>query len=69
MRFSIIATDTKSKARVARLELAHATLETPLFMPCATLAVVRACDTADLEATGVQMICCNAYHLWQRPGE
>ncbi len=69
MEFTVHATDPNSKARLGTLKLAHATVQTPLFKPCGSLAVVRACDTADLEAVGVQMMCCNAYHLWQRPGD
>lgn len=68
MKLEILATEPTSRARLGRLHLAHATVDTPLFMPCASLAVVRACDSADLEAVGVQTLCCNAYHLWQRPG-
>ena len=69
MTFSVLTTSSPSKARLGKLAFAHATIDTPAFMPCASLGVLRACDTADLEAAGVQMLCCNAYHLWQRPGE
>ncbi|MBP8953134.1 MAG: tRNA guanosine(34) transglycosylase Tgt [Armatimonadetes bacterium] len=69
MQFTLLAKDNASRARLGELRLAHATVRTPLFMPCASLAVVRACDTADIEQLGVQMLCCNAYHLWQRPGD
>ncbi|NSW58361.1 MAG: tRNA guanosine(34) transglycosylase Tgt [Armatimonadetes bacterium] len=69
MHFTLLAKDNASRARLGELRLAHATVRTPLFMPCASLAVVRACDTADIEQLGVQMLCCNAYHLWQRPGD
>jgi len=69
MEFTVTKTDDSSRARLGELRLAHATLRTPLFMPCGSLGVVKACDSADIEAAGVQMMCCNAYHLWQRPGD
>ena len=68
MHFALLYSDPNTRARLGCLELAHATVETPAFMPCASLGVLRACDTQDLESTGTQMLCCNAYHLWQRPG-
>ena len=55
-------------ARVGQLTLSHGTVETPVFMPCASLATVKACPAHVVEATGVKMLVCNAYHLWQRPG-
>ena len=60
MVFSLASFPTASRARVGRLELAHATLETPAFMPCASLAVARALDSADLEAAGVQILCADS---------
>jgi queuine tRNA-ribosyltransferase len=69
MHFELTYRDPKTKARRGLLKLAHATVETPAFMPCASLGLVRACDTADLESVGVQILCANAYHLWHRPGD
>ncbi len=68
MRFHVLHRDHGTRARLGSLELTHAAIPTPAFMPCASLAVARACDSADLQAAGAQMLCCNAYHLWQRPG-
>jgi queuine tRNA-ribosyltransferase len=67
MRFETLY-QSAGAARLGRLYLAHATVDTPAFMPCASLGVARALDTADLENTGVAMLCANAFHLWQRPG-
>ncbi|MBI5835572.1 MAG: tRNA guanosine(34) transglycosylase Tgt [Armatimonadetes bacterium] len=50
------------------LDLAHGSLQLPAFLPDATLGVVRAVDSADLEACGVQALVMNAFHLMQRPG-
>jgi queuine tRNA-ribosyltransferase len=68
MRFETLYQSPAGPARLGRLHLAHATVETPAFMPCASLGVARALDTADLEGAGVAMLCANAFHLWQRPG-
>lgn len=68
LTFHLLATDSASRARLGRIETARGVVETPAFMPCASHAVVRACAGADLESAGVRMLCCNAYHLWQRPG-
>jgi len=68
--FQLLSTDPAgSKARLGRLSLCHATIDTPAFMPCGSLGVVRACDTTDLQSVEATMLCCNAFHLWQRPGD
>ena len=50
------------------LRLPHGTLEQPVFMPDATLGVVRAVDATDLVACDIQALVMNTYHLMQRPG-
>ena len=50
------------------LDLAHGGQPLPAFLPDATLGVVRAVDSADLEACGVPAVVMNAFHLMQRPG-
>lgn len=50
------------------LALPHGDLPLPAFLPDATRAVVRAVDSADLEAVGVDALVMNTYHLMQRPG-
>ncbi len=52
----------------AALELPHGSLPLPAFLPDATLAVVRAVDSADLEAVGVDALVMNTFHLMQQPG-
>lgn len=37
-------------------------------MPCGTQGTVKALSPAELEAEGVQMVLCNTYHLYLRPG-
>lgn len=50
------------------LTLRHGTLDLPVFLPDATLGVVRNVDSADLERCGVQGLVMNTFHLMQRPG-
>ncbi|MFC1611383.1 tRNA guanosine(34) transglycosylase Tgt [Myxococcota bacterium] len=55
-------------ARRGRLHTRHGPVETPVFMPVGTQAVVKALDPRDLEEVGARMILGNAYHLMLRPG-
>ncbi len=50
------------------LQLAHGTLEFPVFLPDATRGVVRATDSADLEGCGVTGLVMSTFHLMQHPG-
>ena len=50
------------------LTLPHGQLPTPVFMPDATLGVVRAVDATDLLNCEIQALVMNTFHLMQRPG-
>jgi queuine tRNA-ribosyltransferase len=50
------------------LQLPHGQLQLPLFLPDATQGVVRALDSVDLRACGVQALVMNTFHLMQHPG-
>ena len=50
------------------LDLPHGALTFPAFLPDATLGVVRAVDSADVEATGITALVMNTFHLMQQPG-
>lgn len=50
------------------LRLLHGALALPAFLPDATRGVVRAVDSADLEAVGVEGLVMSIFHLMQRPG-
>lgn len=64
--FKVLASD--GKARLGRLETAHGVVETPVFMPVATQASVKAISQEDLETLGARAILANSYHLYLRPG-
>ena len=68
MSFQIQATDPSSSARCGRLELAHGTVETPMFMPVGTQGSVKTLHPDELVELGAQIILGNTYHLWLRPG-
>ena len=67
-QFEILATDTGSAARRARLQTAHGPVETPVFMPVGTQGAVKAMSPAELKPLGVQVVLGNTYHLLVRPG-
>ncbi len=66
MRFSVLA--TCGQARRGRLELAHGSVDTPVFMPVGTYGTVKAMAPAELEGLGVRIVLGNTFHLWLRPG-
>lgn len=50
------------------IQLPHGEIQLPIFMPDATLGVVRGVDATDLSRCAVQAIVMNTFHLMQRPG-
>ncbi|MGE0874500.1 MAG: tRNA guanosine(34) transglycosylase Tgt [Burkholderiales bacterium] len=66
MKFAVTHRD--GAARRGRLELAHGTVETPVFMPVGTYGSVKAMSPAELEEIGAQIVLGNTFHLWLRPG-
>jgi queuine tRNA-ribosyltransferase len=68
MRFKLLASDRTTSARRGRLITPHGEVETPVFMPCGTHATVKTLDPRDLREEGCELILCNTYHLYLRPG-
>ena len=66
MQFTVTATD--GRARRGRLELAHGSVQTPIFMPVGTYGAVKTMSPRALEEVGAQIILGNTFHLWLRPG-
>jgi len=52
----------------AVLRLPHGQLYLPVFLPDATLGVVRSVDSIDLIQCEIQAVVMNTFHLMQRPG-
>ena len=66
MRYTLLA--TSGRARRGRLELAHGSVDTPVFMPVGTYGTVKAMTPRELDEIGAQIVLGNTYHLWLRPG-
>jgi queuine tRNA-ribosyltransferase len=64
--FEVLAQD--GQARRGRLVTAHGIVDTPVFMPLATTATVKAMTPEDVAATGARVVLGNTYHLMLRPG-
>ena len=66
--YKILTKDGRAKR--ARLETVHGTVETPVFMNVGTAAAIKgAVATSDLEQIGTQIELSNTYHLHVRPGD
>jgi len=60
----------EGKARRARFETVHGTIETPVFMNVGTSAAIKGgISTADLKEVNCQVELSNTYHLHIRPGD
>ncbi|MBP7162114.1 MAG: tRNA guanosine(34) transglycosylase Tgt [Candidatus Omnitrophica bacterium] len=66
--FTLLKSDTETKARRGRLVTAHGTLETPFFMPVGTNATVKGISAEELREMRAQLMLSNTYHLFLRPG-
>ena len=64
--FQVHAVD--GRARTGVLQTAHGAVETPAFMPVATLGSVKALAPDDLSSLGANILLSNTYHLMLRPG-
>ena len=68
MDFKIIKKDEETKARAGEIKTHYGVVETPCFMPVATLGTVKTLSSEDLLEIGVEMLISNAYHLYLKPG-
>lgn len=67
--FTLLHTDAETDARLGRLETAHGTIETPIFMPVGTVGTVKSVSPQELrDDVRAQIILGNTYHLLLRPG-
>jgi queuine tRNA-ribosyltransferase len=69
VRFTTLAQDPASRARLGLLETRSGPVETPVFMPVGTQATVKGVTPDQLRAAGTRMLLANTYHLALRPGE
>src|SRR5262245_53099582 len=67
--FSFRVTHTDGAARRGVMTTAHGDVETPAFMPVGTQGAVKGITHRDLESIGAEILLCNTYHLYLRPGD
>jgi queuine tRNA-ribosyltransferase len=67
-RFEVLASDANGRARRGRIHTARGTVETPAFMPVATVGAVKGVGPETLREIGAEILLANAYHLSLRPG-
>jgi queuine tRNA-ribosyltransferase len=66
MKFEVIRTDGNARACV--IETRRGIINTPVFMPVGTLGTVKAISPDELKDLGAEILLCNTYHLYLRPG-
>ena len=66
--FSFSLKNTHGRARLGELVTPHGRVATPAFMPVATQATVKTLTPEEVRELGTEMLLCNAYHLYLRPG-
>ncbi len=67
MGFALLAGEPTGPRR-GHLHTPHGTVETPAFMPCASVGAVKALSPQEVREAGIEIILCNTYHLYLRPG-
>jgi queuine tRNA-ribosyltransferase len=60
--------DHAGLARTGTLQTPHGPISTPAFMPVGTAGTVKGLTPLDLRESSAEIVLCNAYHLWIRPG-
>ena len=68
MRFDVLKKEAKTSARLGKITVSHGEINTPIFAPVGTAGIVKTLSKEDLASVGAEMILCNTYHLFLRPG-
>jgi len=66
--FHLLKKDSDTNARLGKIGTHHGEINTPAFIPVGTQATIKALTPEDLKDLGVEVILCNTYHLYLRPG-
>lgn len=66
--FNLLKKDSATDARVGKIHTNHGEINTPAFIPVGTQATIKALTPEDLKGLGAEIILCNTYHLFLRPG-
>lgn len=67
-RFEVVKRCRKTGARLGRLYTSRGVVHTPAFMPVGTQATVKTLTPEEVKDLGAEIILCNTYHLYLRPG-
>ncbi len=68
MKFEILHTSSKSRARIGRIHTPHGIIDTPNFVGVGTNGTIKALDNQMVSQIGLQLMFCNTYHLLLQPG-
>jgi len=66
--FTLDQSCPSTRGRIGVIHTAHGDVPTPCFAPVGTQATVKALSPEEVRELGADMILCNAYHLYLRPG-
>jgi queuine tRNA-ribosyltransferase len=66
--FHLLKEDSETDARLGMISTNRGEINTPAFIPVGTQATIKALTAEDLKELGVEIILCNTYHLYLRPG-
>lgn len=66
--FTVIKENAISSARLGKIVTSHGEVNTPAFMPVGTQGTVKSLTPEDIEDLNAEIILCNTYHLYLRPG-
>ncbi|MCH8351188.1 MAG: tRNA guanosine(34) transglycosylase Tgt [Chloroflexi bacterium] len=66
--FSFQVSSTQGQARAGEITTPNGRVATPAFMSVATQATVKGLAPDEVVSLGAEMVLCNAYHLYLRPG-
>jgi queuine tRNA-ribosyltransferase len=67
-QFSFQVKHTQGQVRLGEFTTPHGRVATPAFMPVATQATVKTLTPEEVMSLGAEIVLCNAYHLYLRPG-
>lgn len=68
LKFELLYTSKKSRARVGRIHTPHGIIDTPNFVAVGTNGTIKALDNTLVSDIGLQLMFCNTYHLLLQPG-
>jgi len=66
--FKIEKQNEECLARLGEIKTRHGKIKTPVFLPVATNASVKALTSEDMKSLNAEILMANTYHLFLRPG-